>query len=154
MKDSRALATVRREVLVETLKVIEKKKGYIQPKDLVEHARDTASPLHKFFEWDDKEGAEKYRVWQARVLIASVKVEIMGKQSDGYYSAVVQIDSEPNRGYVSAERIATDESVQKQVLENALKEIRYWQNKYQELSELSGVVDNTALEALESELTV
>lgn len=40
-------------------------------------AADTASPLHKLFEWDDTDAAGKYRQLQARQLISRVKVRVI-----------------------------------------------------------------------------
>lgn len=50
--------------------------GRLLPADVVEAARDPASPLHSHFEWNDSAAAEKYRLDQARTLIRSVKIEV------------------------------------------------------------------------------
>jgi tRNA A37 N6-isopentenylltransferase MiaA len=42
--------------------------------DVVEAARDDASPLHDAFEWSDTEAAEQFRLQQARRLIRAVVI--------------------------------------------------------------------------------
>jgi hypothetical protein len=42
---------------------------------VLEAATNAESPLHKVFEWDDSTAAHAHRVWQARKLIKSVKIE-------------------------------------------------------------------------------
>jgi hypothetical protein len=42
---------------------------------VLEAATNVDSPLHKVFEWDDSTAAHAHRVWQARKLIKSVKIE-------------------------------------------------------------------------------
>ena len=42
---------------------------------VLEAATNADSPLHKVFEWDDSTAAHAHRVWQARKLIKSVKIE-------------------------------------------------------------------------------
>lgn len=41
---------------------------------VIDDARDPSSPLHRYFEWDDSEAAEKYRQVQAGLLIRRVRV--------------------------------------------------------------------------------
>lgn len=50
--------------------------GRLLAQDVVEAARNKASVLHGFFDWDDSSAAEKYRLDQARDLIASVRVDL------------------------------------------------------------------------------
>lgn len=45
--------------------------------NIVREARKRASPLHKLFEWDDSAAAEQFRLVQARVMISSLRVEIV-----------------------------------------------------------------------------
>lgn len=59
-----------------TLLEIERAYGQITPTDVVDAARDPASPLHGHFEWDDSAAAEEWRLAQARTLIASVRVKL------------------------------------------------------------------------------
>ena len=43
----------------------------LHAEDVVAAARDPLSPLHSKFQWDDSKAAHRYRLWQARQIIAS-----------------------------------------------------------------------------------
>lgn len=49
--------------------------------EVLEDARDENSPIHDMFKWDDKEAAEKFRMFQASSLLSAlvIKVEIVNK---------------------------------------------------------------------------
>ena len=49
--------------------------GQITAAEVVDRARNKNSPLHDYFEWDDKKAGNACRIEQARVLIRTVKVE-------------------------------------------------------------------------------
>ena len=70
--------------------------GALTADAVLDDARDADSPLHGFFEWDDTEAAQRYRIAQARQLIARVKVQI-----------ITSDDTEPVRvrAYVSRREI-------------------------------------------------
>lgn len=59
--------------IVERLRGLQHDDGRLDPREVVEDARDPASPLHDSFEWDESTAAEQYRLLQARRLIGSVK---------------------------------------------------------------------------------
>jgi hypothetical protein len=52
-------------------------RGVLTPRDVVADARHKDSPLHGYFEWDDKKAAAKYRFVQARRLITSFTMPII-----------------------------------------------------------------------------
>lgn len=52
------------------------KNGRVTPEEVVEDARDPASPLHSHFEWDDAEAAHQHRLGQAALLISRVRLEV------------------------------------------------------------------------------
>lgn len=58
------------------LQRIYKKNGRLHPPDVVAAAKNPKSALHAKFTWDNNEAADKYRIWQARQLIAEVWVTI------------------------------------------------------------------------------
>lgn len=51
--------------------------GVLRPADVVDAARNPNSSMHGQFEWDDGEAAEQYRLYQARILIRRVQVEVI-----------------------------------------------------------------------------
>lgn len=46
---------------------------------LVKEARKSSSPIHSLFEWDNTRAAQEYRLLQARVMIASLRVEVISE---------------------------------------------------------------------------
>lgn len=55
--------------------------GTLEPQTVVDESTPDDAPLHPVFEWDTDVAANKYRVWQARNLIKSVRVVHEGKTS-------------------------------------------------------------------------
>lgn len=53
----------------------EKGNGILGPDALVEDATPNDSPWHDQFEWNNAEAGHQYRVGQARVIIASIRIE-------------------------------------------------------------------------------
>lgn len=47
----------------------------LTPVAILAEAADETHPLHECFEWDDSLAAEQHRLWQARMLIRSVRVQ-------------------------------------------------------------------------------
>jgi hypothetical protein len=48
--------------------------GQLTPERIVEEARQPSSPLHSYFEWDDKIAAERHRLNQARILLRTIVI--------------------------------------------------------------------------------
>jgi|SRR5882724_3615433 len=142
------LQTVREPKYQAVLKEMEQEHGIITPHMVVQAAKKEDSPLHKAFEWDDGKAAEKYRLVQARFLINSVQIQILGKKTEGYINAIVSVDNVKTRGYVSTEAAMNDQFIYKQVLKNATRELEYWQKKYRTLRDLQGIINPEVLESV------
>jgi hypothetical protein len=62
----------------------------LTPQTVVSAATNPTSPLHNYFQWDDGKAADSYRLWQARQLIKSIKIERPdGKQMPKYLSVKI-----------------------------------------------------------------
>lgn len=84
------------------------------PRAIVEWARKSASPLHRYFDWDDESAAEKHRIEQARELVGAV-MEISvstGKPARAFHS-VAPDDSV--REYQPTRTVQADETWLQQV---------------------------------------
>ena len=46
--------------------------GFLKPEDVVERARSPNSALHRYFEWDNNDAAEAFRLQQARQVVRAV----------------------------------------------------------------------------------
>jgi len=62
--------------IADELRALELRGGHLRAGDVVDAARDTGSPLHHLFEWDDDKAGEAYRLLQAAELIRRVKIVV------------------------------------------------------------------------------
>jgi len=123
-------------------KIIEKNKlKEISSKELLEDAKNTESPIHKYFDWNDTKAAEKYRLYQARLIINHVEITITTpSQQEIPVRAFLNIknkDDNFKRVYVTIEKALSEEDLRIQILKQALYEIENWQQKYNVYTELS-----------------
>lgn len=108
---------------------------------VVADAKKKSSPLHDLFCWDDTEAARLYREDQARFLIRSViRVTVRGDEyADLQTRAFVNVTVADERQYVSIATAMNNPDLRNQLLENALRDLAYFERKYKELSELTEV---------------
>ena len=120
MSDSQAMVVGRR---IEFL--MAQKGGEVNPTDVIEDARTSSSPLHSFFEWDDTEAAKKYRLWQARQMIAAVAevVVIEGRQEE-HKSFFSVKNAAMERAYVTLNTVIKTPSYRQQLLTDAYSHIK------------------------------
>ncbi len=120
------------------------------PEAVVEAARNEDSPLHNRFEWDDGEAAERYRLWQARLLI-NVSVQYI---DDGHNKQVptkvfVSLSTDrPKGGYRVFIDVMSDDDQRNQFLADSLQAMRHFEEKYKKLSELGEVFETMQRTAL------
>ena len=143
--------------------------GQLTSTQIVSEASADESPLHDFFEWDDDAAAEKYRMWQARHLMGSVKVLVeitQNEQSEVRAFVNVTIPSDVveqqqegdgkedkgQRVYVPIERALSEEKLKAQVIEKALEELIGWQARYSQYKELATIFE--AIDNAHQDLTV
>lgn len=143
------MARLKKEIVAEILKGIEKRDGNITPQAVIDIARSEESPIHVLFEWDNSVAADNWRLWQARKVIASVKVEWMGRETDAYWNAKVELDGEPVQAYYSTEKVMSNEDIYQDILKTAVAELKYWHNKYKEIKELKGLIDEEILQSFQ-----
>jgi len=132
-------------------KIIEKNKlKEISSKELLEDAKNPESPIHKYFDWNNTEAAEKYRLYQARLIINHIEITITTpSQKEIPVRAFLNIknkDDNSKRVYVTIEKALSEEDLRIQILKQALSEIKNWQRKYSiytELSVIFNAIDET-----------
>lgn len=128
-------ATVQR-----ALENIQKRKGILNPKDVVDEARNPKSPLHSCFEWNDSKAAERYRLEQARELI--MKVTVIRPDNYGQAVTVRAYQSLPGDrtnggGYRHVDAVLGNEEMRRDMLRQALRDLRSFRNKYAALKSLA-----------------
>lgn len=130
------------EVLRELEAIALARQGELQPRDVVERARDPESPLHGHFEWNDGAAAEAFRLSQARSLISSVRVNFDGAPADQRAMRVfISVPAGPDQGrhYELARIAMADGEKRQRILDQALRDIESVRVRYQELQELADV---------------
>lgn len=130
--------TVTNEAIRQELEQL-KSAGVIQPADVVARASDPESAMHSWFQWDDTEAAQAYRLQQARQLLrVFVTVE---SRDNKPVRAFVSLGSDRygDGGYRALAEVLSDEELRAQLLADAVKELRSAEKKYRQLQELSGV---------------
>lgn len=104
--------------------------GVLLPEKVVDAARNPKSPLHDQFTWDDTKAAEEYRLWQARQLVARVRLEIVVNKDNKVIMVPVREHhhfSSDGAGYRSIKQVIRDEDLRNELLQqfaDALDRVR------------------------------
>ena len=138
-------------------KIAKENNGRLEPKIVIENARDENSVLHACFNWDDSIAAKSWRRQQARALINHIEIVIQyeneEKTTKAFVNLVVQNGEEEEKSkYIPIEIVAKDEELRKQLIEEALKEIISWKKRYKEYQELALIFG--AIKEVQSELSL
>ena len=114
--------------------------GLLTPDGVLRAAASPKSPLHGYFTWDDTEAARAWRLHQARHLIASVRVQLVGPATPQEpVRAWVSVQSDEGRAYRALDAILADPPARQDLLMAALRELERVRRQYATLEELSGV---------------
>lgn len=114
-----------------------------KPHDVVEAASHPGSPLNPFFQWDDTKAAAEYRLSQARNLIQRVKIIVVTKggektQTRAFHSVEIVVANKLVPRYVALRTVKANKNLAEQVIQEALRELREWQRKYKDYSNILG----------------
>lgn len=112
--------------------------GRLMPPTVVEQARNRRSPLHRYFEWNDKTAAEAYRLDQARTLIRIVQIE--DSESDKPPRRAFVSVNDDGKAYRGLNEVLSSQSLQLAVLVSAEKELRAFESRYTELLDICELV--------------
>ena len=94
-----------------------KSKSILNPNNIVERARNTKSVLHQYFDWDDTEAAEKWRLQQARNITNHILEVVIIKGNKIEQKAYFNVIAKNNKNaYVSLAEAITIPSYKKQLL--------------------------------------
>lgn len=115
--------------------------GRLTQEDVLDEAKNAASPLHPAFEWNDKKAAHQYRLTQAGYLIRMITVAPAEPEAATTkpVRAFVNVERESDRSYTSVAHALSDQELRAQVLARAMKELHDWRQRYQDLVELARV---------------
>lgn len=128
----------------EALEAIEAKNGEITPRLVVDAARESESPLHPCFEWDNSVAAEKFREDQARGVIRSIRVVFTaqeGIQAEPRRVYVnLQDEATGDRSYVPMARVLSEPELFERARAQFLREAKEFRARYREFDRLSALV--------------
>jgi len=111
--------------------------GLIHPQDMVDWARaHDDSLLYRQFEWDDTKAAERYRVWQARQLIAIHVVDVGGDRR----TISLTLDRANGGGYRVLDEVLGNDALRRAAVSLALEELERWTRRYDYLGELQPIM--------------
>lgn len=122
--------------------------GDLTAEAVLEDAKDPRSPLHKYFLWDDKKAAVKYRITQASYLLRAIAIQIVGPRGEitetrAFHNVAIPVfenDEEYSvRVYKSSNQVFDDDDLRAQVIAQAREALEGWRDRYERYSELSGV---------------
>ena len=114
------------QVIGKILNKIEEENGKIVPKALVDESKDTSSPTHRFFEWNNTKAAEKFRLHQAKNIINHVEIEIVSAEVPGgtiRLRAFQPIVIGGKRGYSASANVVSNEDYARQVVDRLVNMI-------------------------------
>lgn len=126
----------------EELDRIFSKIGALDPSSVVDESRPATAPLHPCFEWDDAIAAEKYRETQASCIIRNITVVSENSEQPNEVRAFVHVQ----KTYQPIRIVLSDEEKMAEMLQNAVRELRSFQDKYKSLKALEPVFN--AIEGL------
>jgi hypothetical protein len=129
---------VRAEVKKELERIRQEHGGILHPRIVVNTASDPDNVLHECFCWDDTKAADSYRMIQARNLIR-VCVEYVEHVQVPVRAYVSLAPDRIDGGYRALTDVLTNESLKEQLLYQAKQDMRIFESKYAQLSELSSV---------------
>lgn len=131
--------SVSAQVAGEELERIKTERGSLTPEAVVDESRSESAPLHGCFEWDDRTAAENYRCQQAAKIIRSIVVtmEPEGDAAPVKVRAFVSVAGE----YQDIKTVVETPDYYAEMLKSAIAELTAFRQKYQDLTELSGVFE-------------
>jgi hypothetical protein len=131
---------INQEIVTE-LRRLEKSNGVLIPDELVEEARNPASPLHGEFEWNDTAAAHRFRVLQARTLIKSVRMEVVIEQVEFSIPAYLRNpeSSAAKSNYRSIASIRSEADLARAALIDEMKRVANAVSRAKKLARVLGV---------------
>lgn len=111
--------------------------GEVTARDVVDAARSGNSPLHSYFEWNDKKAADRFRLEQARNMLANIKIRyIDGDDGQPKEAKAFQVmrsgayDTEP-RKYRTFEVLYGDSAYAASMMDGAITDLMTWKKRYE-----------------------
>lgn len=139
----------KRQTIEDELKAIWDSRGQLVAAEVVDVAADPSHPLHEFFEWDDNEAAQRYRVSQAANLIRSVKINVVQEDQSGeikdykiraWIPARTAGAEAASGAYLPEASIRESPALRTVTLQQMRRELNAFRRRYQHLAEFWSAV--------------
>lgn len=115
--------------------------GKLRPQHAVEAARNAHHVLHQHFEWNDKVAANSHRLEQARELIRLIRVvDTDDAKQRKERRAFISVTDKGGTSYRNVAEVMESTQLQLRVLEQAERDLRAWESRYEDLTEICGMV--------------
>lgn len=111
----------------------------VTPKSVLEEGRNTDSPIHGEFEWDDTAAAEKYRLEQATQLIRHVRIVREDEPEQTYKERGFVSIPGGNSVYVPMSTALSNEDYKQHLLKQAKGDMEIFLAKYRRLEQLASI---------------
>ena len=109
------------QIVGETIDDLRDSDGHVTSRKIVKEAKSKKSSLHDYFEWDDDEASDKFRLQQARKLVESiVEVVIVAGENVPQRSFFSVYVPDKGRVYVTLKDAMDKEDYRKQLLDKAI----------------------------------
>ena len=126
---------------------LRQKYGYATAEIIVEDAKSPNSPLHDYITWNKDKAAYEYWLGQARYLLRSITIKIVGAEESRPIRAYFNVtasqelkDAGTKQIYVGAEDVARNRVYREEIIAQAKTELELWADRYQMYQELKEIV--------------
>jgi len=116
----------------------------VAPADLLALARDEKTELHKCFDWDDSSAAEKYRLFQARLVMTQMVVPVREEEARPGGVIHCRVMQRGSESYHPLRVFIQQPDEYDALLKRAKGELRSFENRYntiEEFDELFVIID-------------
>jgi hypothetical protein len=114
--------------------------GCVTPEMVLKASEPEDSLLHDNFEWDDEKAGHSFRIWQARVLLNKMTLQVEGSEIREFENLVVRVDSKKVQGYFSIDRIMENKNLKNAVVIQVQKDLLSMLKKYKRYEKIYTVL--------------
>jgi hypothetical protein len=103
---------------------------------IVEAARPARHPLHRLFEWDNTKAAERWRIEQAKRIVAEVRIVFLDAPKQPVRALPV-VTFAGKRGPLAMPKVLSTAETTNELLANAKREALAWADRHARLEQLA-----------------
>lgn len=128
---------------VDELLRIYNRDGNLDAETVVTEATPKGAPLHRYFTWDNKVAAHRYRVEEARALIRDAEVVLLREEKQFKVRAFVNIDpggDSGSRGYMPTAVALADPASREILLRQLQRDVSVMVRRYETMAEAADLI--------------